>query len=301
MRSRLIDACWMTCAELMMGALLVTAIMVPQSTVAQQEGAAKTQATAGDAKDAPKEILLKVSDKESIKAVLIPAGKFTMGSPEVDKDRYYDESPQHEVTLTKSFYMGIYEVTQAQFEAVMGKNPSPTKGDANPVEDVSWADSVAFCQKLSQMSGKTVRLPTEAEWEYACRAGTTTRFSFGDDETQLGDYGWYSENSGHQSRPVGQKKPNPWVLYDMHGNVFEWCSNSRGIVEAYRTAQPVTDPQGPDAQAKGGSGRGGGGMHVLRGGSWVYAAQKCRSATRGFAGSGPWYFCFGFRIVIEAQ
>ncbi|MDJ0561815.1 MAG: bifunctional serine/threonine-protein kinase/formylglycine-generating enzyme family protein, partial [Microcystis sp. M53599_WE4] len=146
--------------------------------------------------------------------VELPGGKFMMGSPDSDPDAQSSEKPQHQVKVN-SFAIGKYPVTQAQYQAVMGTNPSRFQNNPqNPVENVSWDDAQAFCRKLSQITGKTYRLPTEAEWEYACRAGTTTRFYFGDDANQLGDYAWYEGNSGGTTHPVGQKKPNAWGLYD---------------------------------------------------------------------------------------
>jgi len=166
--------------------------------------------------------------------------------------------------------MGVTEVTQAQYEAVMGTNPSNHKGATNPVESLSWDDAAEFCRGLSGKTRKTFRLPTEAEWEYACRAGSKTRFSFGDSESALGDYAWHKGNCGGKTQPVAQKKPNAWGLYDMHGNVWEWCADWLG---SYPTG-PSTDPQGPT------SGR----LRVLRGGAW--------------ANGGPGYFRCASRLNL---
>ena len=198
----------------------------------------------------------------SIGMNLIPAGSFTMGSSA------FDNNPPHRVTLTEPFYLGVYEVTQEQYERVMGTNPSAFKGAQNPVESVSWEDAVEFCRKLSALpeekaAGHVYRLPREAEWEYACRAGTTTAYSFGDDENQLGVYAWYNKNSGKTTHPVGQGKPNAWGLYDMHGNVWEWCQD-------WYDDLPSGNATGPST----GSGR------VLRGGSWYDDSGDCRSADR---------------------
>ena len=156
----------------------------------------------------------------NLEMVDIPAGKFNMGSNE-----YEDEKPIHQV-IVPAFQIGKYPVTQAQYQAVMGNNPSRFSGNPqNPVESVTWFNAQAFCEKLSQLTGKNYRLPTEAEWEYACRAGTKTRFSFGDDKEQLGDYAWVDGNSNNTTHPVGEKRPNPWGIYDMDGNVWEWCAD----------------------------------------------------------------------------
>ena len=195
--------------------------------------------------------------------VPIPAGTFTMGEGKT--------ATPHKVTLTQEFHLGQYEVTQEQYEQVMGTNPSQFKGPQNPVEKVSWDDAVEFCRKLSAMpaekkAGYVYRLPTEAEWEYACRAGTKTTYSFGDSDSELGDYAWYNENSGNTTHPVGQKKPNRWGLYDMHGNVWEWCQDWYGDYPS----GSVTDPTGAAS----------GSYRVLRGGSFVHRSSNVRSAFR---------------------
>ena len=197
--------------------------------------------------------------------VLIQSGSFTMGSEKGD-----DEKPPHKVTLTKPFYMGVYEVTQAQWKAVMGDNPSYFKGDDLPVERVSWEDCQKFVVKLKEKLGEgfTCRLPTEAEWEYACRAGSNTAYCFGDEEAGLGQYAWYGENSDKRTHPVGQKKPNAWGLYDMHGNVWEWCQD--WFDSAYYGTSTDQDPKGPSS----------GSARVLRGGSWLLDAVGARSALR---------------------
>jgi len=158
-----------------------------------------------------------------MRLVLIPPGEFQMGSPAGDGVASSDEKPHHNVRITKPFYLGVCEVTQEQYERVMAQNPSRFKGDPQrPVGYVSWTGAAEFCRKLSEKEGVTYRLPTEAEWEYACRAGTTTRYCFGDDEASLGEYAWYGSVGRY---PVGEKTPNAWGLCDMHGNVWEWCAD----------------------------------------------------------------------------
>jgi formylglycine-generating enzyme required for sulfatase activity len=230
----------------------------------------------------------------TLEMVSLPAGEFLMGSDESDY-----EKPQHQVKVN-SFAIGKYPVTQAQYEAVMGTNPSYFKNNPqNPVEDVSWNDAKAFCQKLSRITGKTYRLPTEAEWEYACRAGTTTRYYFGDDANQLGDYAWYYENSNRTTHRVnrtthrvGQKKPNGWGIYDMSGNVWEWCEddwhNSYAGAPDDGTAWLDNDNRSQS-------------LKCLRGGSWLFNPDFCRSASR----SGPYPddhdYDIGFRVVCDNQ
>jgi sulfatase modifying factor 1 len=225
----------------------------------------------------------------------IPAGTFLMGSPVPESGRFLDET-QHQVTLTKSFFMGTTVVTQGQWKKVMGTEPWKGKdyvqeGDNCPATYVSWDDAVAFCKKLSAMENKTYRLPTEAEWEYACRGGTTTAYSFGDDEKKLGLYAWFMGNTydGGESfaHEVAVKLPNPFGLYDMHGNVWEWCSDWYG---AYPST-PLTDPQGPNS----------GSSRVLRGGSWRSVPKNVRCASRGDGTPESRFSSYGFRVVLESS
>ncbi len=211
---------------------------------------------------------------------LIPAGTFIRGAG--DK--------AHEVTLTKPFKMGVHEVTQAQYEQVMGVNPSYNKGENRPVDKVNWNDAVEFCRRLSDLpaekaAGNVYRLPSEAEWEYACRAGTTTNYKFGDDESELKQYAWYNENSGNKSHPVGSKQSNPWGLYDMRGNVAEWCQDWYGDYPR----GSVTDPSG----ATSGSAR------VLRGGSWYGSDVFCGSAERLAVSPSFGTYDSGFRVSLS--
>ena len=216
---------------------------------------------------------------------LIPAGTFIMG----DASGEDDETP-HEVTLTKPFKMGVHEVTQAQYEQVMGVNPSHFKGANKPVEMVSWEEAVEFCRRLSELpaekaAGNVYRLPTEAEWECASRAGTNTKYSFGDDASDLEQYAWYYDNSDRKTHSVGGKKPNAWGLCDMHGNVLEWCQDWMG---AYPSGN-VTDPTGPVE----------GSSPVIRGGSWTDPAETCRSAIRFWSVPSDRYRDLGFRVCLS--
>jgi formylglycine-generating enzyme required for sulfatase activity len=233
-----------------------------------------------------KKINMDLGGGVTLALTLIPAGKFMMGSPDSEKGRNENEGPRHEVTLSKPFYMGVTEVTQAQYEAVMDRNPSHFKGATNPVEMVSWNDATEFCRKLCMMTRQRVRLPTEAEWEYACRAGTATAFSFGDADSTLGDYAWFTANSGNKTQSVAYKKPNAWGLYDMYGNAWEMCADWYGD---YPNGA-VTDPQGPTS----------GPYRVLRGGSWSHVPGHCRSAYRNDDGFYPGNFSsyLGFRVVV---
>jgi formylglycine-generating enzyme required for sulfatase activity len=224
----------------------------------------------------------------TMKFALIPKGDFVMGSGTKSPFETDDEKPQHRVTITRPFYMGVYPTTQAQYRAIMGASPGHFKDDLNPVEEVSWLDAERFCGAMSARTGRSVRLPTEAEWEYACRAGTTTRYSFGDDEAMLGRYAWFKDNSGGKTHPVGQKQPNPWGLYDMHGNVLEWCSD--WYAKSYANAGEI-DPRGPIS----------GKTRVVRGGAWGGATYSCLSAGRLMCWPGGCDSDGGFRVVVDLK
>ncbi len=219
-----------------------------------------------------------VVNSVDIVLVPIPPGEFTMGSPESEIDRL-DNETQHEVKITKAFYLSVHEVTQQQYEQVMSENPSAFSGLGDlkdyvsgidtsqlPVESVSWNDAVELCNRLNKSEGVEYRLPTEAEWEYACRAGTTTAYSFGNDVAQLGEYAWYGDNSELTTHPVGELKLNAWGLYDMHGNVWEWCQDWYGPYDL----QVVSDPTGPAS----------GEHRVSRGGAFFSLPGGVRAAIR---------------------
>jgi formylglycine-generating enzyme required for sulfatase activity len=251
---------------------------------------------------------------------LIPAGEFFMGPSDGDKDSRAPERLQHKVRISKPFYLGVCEVTQAQYEAVMGNNPSTFSAngsgkdlvaghstDRHPVENVTWLEATRFCNKLSEkerkkpfyeIDGKEIRvpdwngpgyrLPTEAEWEYACRANASTpmRFSFGNDAAELGDYAWFKRNSDSRTHPTGLKKPNGFGLYDMHGNVWEWCWDWQAA--GYDNQPPADDPTGP----AGGSNR------IFRGGSWYGPPRDCRSAFGEALAPGWRWGNLGFRLAM---
>jgi formylglycine-generating enzyme required for sulfatase activity len=232
-----------------------------------------------------------LGDGTKMKFVFVPPGEFIMGSSSDDPDKRIYECPQHLVKISKGFYMGIYEVTQEQYQGVMGDNPSHFRGDNLPVEMISWNDASKYCEKLSVKEGQTYRLPTEAEWEYACRAKTTTRFYYGDDlsYSQLEDYSWYRANSSATTHPVGEKKPNVFGLYDMSGNVYEWCSDRSD--DNYYANSPANDPQGPS----------GVGSRVMRGGHYMSDACCCRSTERMGCGPNQKGWDKGFRVVMDFQ
>ena len=210
-------------------------------------------------------------------------GSFMMGSPEDEEDRDDDET-QHKVTLTKGFWLGKYPVTQSQWKSVMGKKITYFGGDDNPVDYVSWDDCKEFIKKINSRFNFTARFPTEAEWEYACRAGNGDAYSGTGD---LDEMGWYDENSENRTHPVGEKEPNDWGFYDMHGNVCEWCADWYG---SYPT-KAVTDPEGPAS----GSGR------VQRGGGYYYDASYCTSSYRYNFNPSSYNSSFGFRLACSAD
>src|SRR5215831_5196988 len=225
--------------------------------------------------------------------VLIPAGTFQMGAGDSDTHMPL-ETPVHTVRLTQPFYLGKYEVTQGQWQTVMGINPSKFTGDlTRPVERVSWDDVQEFIRRLNaREGGATYRLPTEAEWEYAARAGTTTPWSFGEDPSQLGRYAWYNENAGGQTHPVGQLLPNAWGLYDMYGNVAEWVQDWYGLYASGTAVDPAGPSSGSMRAARGGS---------WYSGSWYSGALSCRSASRLFYASGFRDGYLGVRLLRTAQ
>jgi len=241
---------------------------------------------------------------------LIPEGKFVMGSPTSEIHRAADELA-HVVQITRPFYLGMCEVTQAQYRAVMGTNPSwfSSEGggkaqvadidtDLFPVENVSWNDAMEFCRRLSAKERRAYRLPTEAEWEYACRAGARTAYYTGNMEVDLSNAGWYGANlipagsSLNRTNRVGQKEPNAFGLYDMHGNVWEWCAD--WYDKDYYSGSPGQDPAGPPS----------GSARVIRGGGWLRGPRLCRAAYRGKLGADDRQYVSGFRVclpIVSAQ
>jgi formylglycine-generating enzyme required for sulfatase activity len=275
------------------GALLLAALLLAGCGKADQPPPAATAAGP----------LPTVTTRTGVEMVLVPAGEFVMGDDGGDDD----ERPAHKVRIS-AFYIDTSEVTQKAYRALMGGNPAKFAGPDRPVERASWLAATQYCNMRSLREGlkpcydpKTqacdfaadgYRLPTEAEWEYACRAGTATRYSFGNDAAGLPAYAWFRANAAKETHPARQRAPNPWGLYDMHGNVAEWCNDF--YADAY-TAGEATDPRGPA----------GGKERVLRGGSWASSAEACRSSSRaaeppGFADVCFGYEAYGFRCVRRA-
>src|SRR5262245_14501090 len=251
----------------------------------------------------------KVTNSLDMQLVLIPPGEFFMGSPATDTEAAEDEKPRHRVRITRPFYLGAYEVTQEEYRRVMGTNPSffsPTgpgkiqlDSSRFPAEQVRWIDAVEFCRRLSRwpaerQARRVYRLPTEAEWEYACRAGTTTPFSFGKSLSshQANFNGNYPQGGARQgpflarTTRVGSYAPNAWGLYDMHGNVWEWCSD--WYSRTYYRESPVDDPTGPKVGA----------VRVIRGGEWYGDGRDCRSAFRYADLPTGVFYVMGFRVAM---
>jgi formylglycine-generating enzyme required for sulfatase activity len=255
----------------------------------------------------PLERNVELPDGEKLKLVLIPPGEFLMDSTPKERARFLEkamavkddwaiphisgEGPQHRVRITRPFYLGKYEVTQAQWQAVLGNNPAKfSDNPAHPVEQVSWDDTQPFLAKLNELASAeemTFALPTEAQWEYACRAGTTTFWHSGDSEAALREHGWFETKSYGKTHPVGKLRPNGFGLHDMHGNVSEWCSDWYSA--DYYANSPEDDPSGPLT----------GSDHPIRGGVWHYVSLICRSAYRDVYDPGRRLSSLGFRLACE--
>ena len=251
---------------------------VSQPVVAQQP-VAQTPVTNSD------NISIPVKDGISIDMVRVEAGTFTMGATSEMKDPWDDEKPAHQVTLTNDYYIGKYEVTQALWKAVMGNNPSKFKGDNLPVEQVSWNDCQEFISKLNRITGKTFRLPTEAEWEYAARGGNKSRGYQYSGSNNISDVAWYKDNSGSKTHAVGSKQANELGIYDMSGNVLEWCQDWKGTYSSSSQTNPI--------------GANSGYYRVYRGGSWYGIAGYCRSSFRFSYAPGFRYYILGLRLILS--
>lgn len=249
-----------------------------------------------DSPNSPKRFYQAIYNPDPARLVYIPAGSFTLGSPNSEPDRETDEGPQTQVFFTRSFFMSKTEVSQRNYLDVVSNNPSYFTGNnSRPVEQVSWTDATNYCALLTareRQAGRIdyqwhYRLPTEAEWEYACRAGSTTRYSFGDDltEIRLGNYAWFDANASASPQIVASKIPNPWGLFDMHGNLWEWCAD---WYAASYPGGPRTHPTGPQT----------GTYKVLRGGAYNSNRLLCRSANRHYASPSERLPNIGFRIVL---
>ena len=251
---------------------------VTQPTVVQQP-VAQTSVTNSD------NITIPVKDGISIDMVRVEAGTFTMGATPEMKNPFDDEKPTHQVTLTNDYYIGKYEVTQALWKAVMGNNPSKHKGDNLPVEQVSWNDCQEFIDKLNSITGKTFRLPTEAEWEYAARGGKKSRGYQYSGSNNLSDVAWYADNSGSKTHAVGSKQANELGIYDMTGNVWEWCQDWYGRYDSSSQVNPT--------------GANSGSYRVSHGGSWSFTARNCRSSCRDDITPGYRLNDLGLRLVFS--
>jgi len=268
-----------TVIALVLVGVVAAVSLVPRAVAEEKQAVSQAKEVGDKTKEMPKELTVSPAKELTVdlgkgiklEMVLIPAGEFMMGSPDSEKIALPSERPQHRVHITKPFYLGKYLVTQEQWEAVMGYNPSRFKGPKNPVEMVSWEDCQQFLEKIDAkigVQGEKFLLPSEAQWEYASRAGSTTRFYFGNKESALGEYAWYDGNSDEKTHPVGEKKPNGWGLYDIYGNVWEWCQD--WYDSGYYANSPTDDPSGPTA----------GKFRVNRGGSYYLDDGYCSSTYR---------------------
>lgn len=219
----------------------------------------------------------------AVELLRVDPGTFLLGSPLTEQGHRDSEGPARRVRLSQPFYLGRYPVTQRQYVAVTKRTPAKPAGPEVAIDQLTYPDALAFCAALSKLAGVAVTLPTEAQWEYACRAGTTTRFWSGDTEADLARVGWYRENADHHAMEVGRKPPNPWGFYDLHGNVCELC---RDVLPPYDSI-PATDPVGAISDQHG----------MMRGGAWMHPADYCRSASRLM--SGDRFGGAGLRIAVE--
>ena len=252
----------------------------PETSAPVTDTASKSDSPAAPAETKESALTLRIADNAAMSFAPIPAGRFMMGSPETEAGRGADEF-RREVTISRPFYLGERSVTQSQYESVMGVNPSLFKGSNRPVENVSWDDATEFCRRVSEFSGRSMRLPTEAEWEYACRAGTTTAFHTG--AAIRPEQAHFNSRTG--TVDAGSFPANAWSLFDMHGNAQEWCADWHG---PYETG-PVADPKGPPK----------GESRVLRGGGWRHPPENLRSAHRGKSPPESRARDIGFRVLLE--
>ena len=259
--------------------------------------AARRQAETAKALGVPELLAVDLGDGIALKLALIPAGRFMMGSLESELDifppgfvRPTNESPLHEVIIRRPFYVSITKITQEQYQQIMGTNPSKFPGQNHPVDAVTWDEAADFSQRASAKTHRTVHLPTEAQWEYAARAGTATRYFFGNDENKIGEFAWYRENAKGMTHPVGEKPANAWGLFDVHGLLWEYCSDF--YTDSYADAKSA-DPTGPAS----------GTAHVSRGGTYGSRPPFLRSAIRVSSPSPDVtkdnLSRFGFRVAIE--
>lgn len=249
---------------------------------------ASGEVTAAYASGSSSEVPETYTNSIGMQFVLIRPGTFSMGSNNTKAGALYDESPAHRVTINKAFYLGKYEVTQRQWETVMGVNNSFRKRSNHPVEQVSWEEADLFIRRLNELEGtEKYRLPTEAEWEYAARAGTKTEFVTGDSPENLIHYAWVKENSHDRHQPVGSKLPNPWGLHDMQGNVEEWVQD--WYDPEYYTKNEINDPKGPAS----------GVYKSIRGGAWSGGWESFRSSRRSYDAPDKAFNVVGFRVAIS--